>query len=115
VNQFDLQVKKLLNEIPYVDYISKFDLEIEIRQDVREFLKFLKGIFNGKTETDKHNNTVTLQTPEEKKYFLSSIMSDPILKNWVNKQTPEDKKLISQFFKLINAQIAIIKPRSAYL
>ena len=114
MNQFDLHVEKLLNEIPYVDYISKFDLEIEIRQDVREFLRFIKGIFDGNSETDKHNNTISLQTPEEKRYFLSSLMSDQIFKNWVNKQTPEDKKMVGDFLKLINAQIAIRKPRSAY-
>jgi hypothetical protein len=115
VNQFDQHVERLLNEIPYVDYISKFDLEIEVRQNVREFLGFIKGIFDGNPETDKHNNTIALQTSEEKRYFLNSIMSDPIFKGWVNKQTPEDKKLVGDFLKLINAQIAIRKPRSAYL
>ena len=115
MNQFDQHVERLLNEIPYVDYISKFDLEIEVRQNVKEFLGFIKGIFDGNPETDKHSNTIALQTPEEKGYFLNSIMSDPIFKGWVNKQTPEDKKLIGDFLKLINAQIAIRKPRSAYL
>jgi len=115
MNQFNRYVAQILNEAPYVDYINKFDLEIEIRQNVKEFLRFLKGIFDGNPETDKYSNTITVQTPEEKRYFLNSVLNDPMFRTWVNKQSQEDKKIISDFFKIIAAQISIKKPRSAYL
>lgn len=111
---FEANVRKLLSEIPYVDYIGKFDLEIEIRQDVREFLNFLNDTISGKTQEDKHGNVITLQTMEEKKFFVNNILQDQIFKNWVNRQTPANKKMLGDFFKIIGAKLAIMKPRSAY-
>jgi len=114
MNQFDLLVEKLLKEIPYIDYINQFDLEIETRNNVKDFLRFLDGIFNGKTETDKYGNSITLSKPEDRGHFLANLKNDPMLKKWADRQNENDKRVINDFFKIVNAKLAIKKPRSAY-
>jgi len=115
MNMFGKKVNELLNEVPYIEYISNFDIEIEKRNDVREFLIFLNNMFNGQEQTDKYNNTIQLQTPKEKMFFLTNLKEDPLLKNWVQRQNDSDREKINQFFKLLAAKLNMARPRSAYL
>lgn len=111
---FDNIVNNLLNEIPYINYINKFDFELEKRQDVNMFLQFLLELFNGEEKIDKYDNRIKLSTPEEKKFFMNSLLSDPIIVNWVKKQDLESSKKIKDFFKGLISKISEKKPRSQY-
>ncbi len=115
MGMFETRVNELLSEVPYIEYISNFDLEIEKRNDVRELLMFLNSIFEGQEQTDKYNNVIKLSTPKEKMFFLSNLKEDPTLKKWILRQNSQDQEKINQFFKILVAKFYIAKPRSAYL
>ena len=111
---FNKVVNNILNEIPYIDYISKFDLELETKQNVDEFLKYLGDIISGEQRTDKYNNSINLTSDEEKRFFIGNIINDGILKKWISRQSTEDQAKIRDFFKSATLKFATKKPRSQY-
>ena len=111
---FDKAYNQILNEIPYVDYINKFDLEIENKQDVEKFLYFLSEILEGNLKQDKYNNKIQLTTDNDKKFFITSVLNDLIIDKWVKKQAPDDQNKIKEFFKTAIVKFSKTKPRSQY-
>jgi hypothetical protein len=69
-----------LNEMPYL-YVNsnntekQFDPEVEIRS-LPELEALLIDLLLGKPQTDKYNNTIQLNTPEEKQQLINTL-KDP--------------------------------------
>lgn len=101
MNEFDNYVDSLLMELPYVDYISKFDFRLEDKQDVNEFIESLKNVLNGGEERDNKGNLLYFENPEQKLFFLKNLFKDPIIRRWMTSLPNDESKKIKDFLKHI--------------
>jgi len=83
--QFEKLVKKLLNEMPYIEISNQiFDLEMEKYKGTPEkFIQKLKSILQGEKHTDKYGNTIQLITQEQKDLFLKKIKHSYIITGFI--------------------------------
>jgi len=95
--KFDETINDLLCEMPYVNFMGVFDFELEKRQSVDKFLKYLKHILDGNEVTDKYNNKILVNDQQEKVYFLKSLMTEPVIKKWLDRQTPREKQMVNAY------------------
>jgi hypothetical protein len=112
---FDVTVNKLLTEIPYIEYINSFDIQLETRKNVDSLMEFLSELFNGKEFTDKYNNSIKLDTDESKKFFVNNLYKDPIFTQWIKRQSEEDRNKLKEFIRAIYFNLSTKKPRSHYM
>jgi len=110
---FNEAVEQILTEYPYIEYINRFDLELETKRDANVILQFLKDIFDGEPKQDKYNNVISLQTDVEKRHFLNGLINDKMF-NMFLKKLPEGTEQIENFLKTISIKISEKKPRSQY-
>lgn len=114
MNSFNNTVNQFLIEYPYIEYINRFDLELETKRDIQTLMNYLNDIFTGETKQDKYNNVISLQNDSEKRHFLNGILNDNMFKLYLKKLPEQESNTLQEFLKTISLKITERKPRSQY-
>lgn len=92
--------KEPLTEIPHIEVNDTiFDLELEKLHNINDIIVFFKKLFSGRKVEDKHGNTISLKTREEKLEFLLDLANSFVFKRLLSKIKEDTDFHFFGFFK----------------